>query len=407
VAPGGGLNGDRMPYKLLLADDSVTIQRVIELTFAEEDVTVTAVSDGQQAIALVAADPPDIVLADVGMPKRDGYAVAEFIKSDPTLAHIPVVLLTGAFEPVDDERARGVGCDGVLAKPFEPQLLISRVKELLRGIAPSPAAASREHEAVRSPVTDVAAAIDAAAAHGLPARQPAAMDHEDHAVDADATVRYPRPPALPHEELRLDIESLEIRPEPTPVADPSLDDYFDRLDAAFAHLTGGQAGTSGAKAQAAEPWTAGLRGTSDWPPSQSGGSPADRATGTSAGVEGDRPILEVSGPGPEAGASSSPGDDLEAAARAVSVQVPDAFASLLDAEREHGAEVVHRGPASSAAAVVLPGTAVTQAFIDHVVRLVSERLGERAVRDEIARLVSGTAERLIREEIERLKAGIR
>jgi CheY-like chemotaxis protein len=408
VAPDGGLDGDRMPYKLLLADDSVTIQRVIELTFADEDIKVTAVGDGQQAIALVTADPPDIVLADVGMPKRDGYAVAEFIKNDPTLAHIPVLLLTGAFEPVDDERARAVGCDGVLAKPFEPQLLIRRVKELLKGITPTPATASREHEGVRSPVTGAVAAIDAAAAaNALAMPQPAARDHEDQAVDADATVRYPRPPALPPEELRLDIESLEIRPEPTPAADPSLDDYFDRLDAAFAHLTGGQAGTSGARDQAAEPWTAGLRGTSDWPPSNSGASPADRGTSPGVGVEGDRPILEVSGPGPETGASSSPGDDLEAAARAVSVQVPDAFASLLDAEREHGAEVVRRGPVPSAAAVVLPGTAVTQAFIDHVVRLVSERLGEAAIRDEIARIVSATAERLIREEIERLKAGIR
>ncbi len=95
-----------MPYKLLLADDSVTIQRVIELTFAEEDVHVTAVSDGQQAIDLIQAARPDIVLADVGMPERDGYEVAAFIKNDPALAHIPVLLLTGAFEPIDEERAQ-------------------------------------------------------------------------------------------------------------------------------------------------------------------------------------------------------------------------------------------------------------------------------------------------------------
>ena len=103
-----------MPYNFLLADDSVTIQRVIELTFAEEDVTVMAVSDGQQAIDLIQAAPPDIVLADVGMPARDGYEVAAFVKDDPGLAHIPVLLLTGAFEPIDEERARAVRCDGVL-----------------------------------------------------------------------------------------------------------------------------------------------------------------------------------------------------------------------------------------------------------------------------------------------------
>ena len=97
-----------MPRKLLLADDSVTIQRVIELTFADEDVKVVAVGDGKQAIERVEADRPDIVLADVGMPERDGYEVAAFIKGNPQLAHIPVLLLTGAFEPIDESaRPRG------------------------------------------------------------------------------------------------------------------------------------------------------------------------------------------------------------------------------------------------------------------------------------------------------------
>ena len=90
-----------MPHKLLLADDSVTIQRVIELTFADEDVEVLAVGDGKQAIARVQSDRPDIVLADVGMPELDGYEVAAFIKKHPDLAHIPVLLLTGAFEPIE------------------------------------------------------------------------------------------------------------------------------------------------------------------------------------------------------------------------------------------------------------------------------------------------------------------
>ena len=84
-----------MPHKLLLADDSVTIQRVIELTFADEDVQVIAVGNGQDAIDRVQRDPPDIVLADAGMPERNGYEVAAFIKGQPAYAHIPVVLLTG------------------------------------------------------------------------------------------------------------------------------------------------------------------------------------------------------------------------------------------------------------------------------------------------------------------------
>jgi len=144
-------------HTLLLADDSVTIQRVIELTFADENVDVVAVSDGDAAIAcLDASPPPDIVLADIDMPGRNGYEVARYVKQSPRLAHIPVVLLTGAFEPVDQARAAEAGCDGILAKPFEPQLVIGRVKELLakpRGaagqplaeqIAPPPAASSAD-----------------------------------------------------------------------------------------------------------------------------------------------------------------------------------------------------------------------------------------------------------------------
>src|SRR5438445_2585508 len=126
-----------MSHTLLLADDSVTIQRVIELTFADEDVKVVAVSDGDQAIQRLDSAPPDIVLADIGMPGKNGYEVAQYIKRSPKLARIPVVLLTGAFEPVDQARAAEAGCDGILAKPFEPQLVITRVKELLGRAGPA------------------------------------------------------------------------------------------------------------------------------------------------------------------------------------------------------------------------------------------------------------------------------
>ena len=122
-----------MSQTLLVADDSATIRRVIELTFADEDIRVIAVGNGQQAIDRIKANPPDIVLADARMPERDGYEVATFIKEDPALAHIPVVLLTVAGEPVDEDRARQVGCDAVLVKPFAPQVVINRVRELLGG----------------------------------------------------------------------------------------------------------------------------------------------------------------------------------------------------------------------------------------------------------------------------------
>ena len=133
-----------MPPRILLADDSVTVQKVIELTFSDEGMEVIAVGDGRQAIEQIDAAPPDIVLADVSMPERDGYEVAAHVKQTPALAHIPVVLMTGAFEQLDEARARAVGCDGVLAKPFEPQMVITMVRELLAQRAGSSAVAALE-----------------------------------------------------------------------------------------------------------------------------------------------------------------------------------------------------------------------------------------------------------------------
>ena len=128
-----------MPKTLLLADDSVTIQRVIELTFAHEDVRVVSVGDGRRAVEWLERERPDIVLVDVDVPALSGYDVAAHVKGSPRLAQVPVILLAGAFEPVDEERVKAIGCDGVLVKPFEPQQLVSRVKELLTR-APTPVA---------------------------------------------------------------------------------------------------------------------------------------------------------------------------------------------------------------------------------------------------------------------------
>jgi len=130
-----------MGHTILLADDSITIQKVIELTFSDEDFKLHTVSNGQKAIDEIRAVKPDVVLCDIIMPEKNGYEVCEFIKTNADLKHIPVLLLTGAFEPFDQERARQAGCDGFLAKPFEPQTLISKVRELLAGATkPTPAA---------------------------------------------------------------------------------------------------------------------------------------------------------------------------------------------------------------------------------------------------------------------------
>ncbi|WP_243338681.1 response regulator, partial [Anaeromyxobacter soli] len=135
-----------MPKNLLLADDSITIQKVVGITFANEDYQVVAVGNGEDAIARARELRPDVILADVVMPKRNGYEVCEAVKADPALAHIPVVLLAGTFEAFDEARARSARADGHVAKPFESQALINKVRELVEGkaaVAASAAAAPR------------------------------------------------------------------------------------------------------------------------------------------------------------------------------------------------------------------------------------------------------------------------
>jgi CheY-like chemotaxis protein len=117
--------------KLLLADDSVTIQRVIELTFSDDAFEVVTVGDGCLALEKLEDVRPDIVLCDVIMPEIDGYEVCRRIKSNPAFSQVPVLLLTGAFEPLDEEKAARVGADGFVAKPFDPDTLIVRVRGLL------------------------------------------------------------------------------------------------------------------------------------------------------------------------------------------------------------------------------------------------------------------------------------
>lgn len=118
--------------KLLLADDSATIQKVIDLTFADEGVRVVAVGNGQDAIDQLLELQPDIVLADVFMPARNGYEVCEYVKTNEKLKHIPVMLLVGSFEPFDEAEARRVGADDILTKPFQSiRRLIDRVGSLV------------------------------------------------------------------------------------------------------------------------------------------------------------------------------------------------------------------------------------------------------------------------------------
>jgi CheY-like chemotaxis protein len=435
-----------VPQTLLLADDSVTIQRVIELTFADEDINVVAVSDGDQAIARLDTMPPDIVLVDVGMPGRSGYDVADHVKHTPHLSHIPVVLLTGAFEPVDEVKANAIGCDGVLAKPFEPQNVISRVKELLG--KPAPVAA-------------------------VPAL-------------SDGLAMFP-----------TELQNVENAVAETPISNEAtakLDEYFDQLDSAFARFTSAQVvkpvdllppaedtapadldwfAPRASEAPAAFDTSLALNPPSDpaalqlsddselvrefqlfkAPPIVPQAEPVEEPDTITDAVEPEaaaapEPVAmpelaavavaaSVPMPAPEPVAVPEPVTALTVAARselvaytqaampdelvaprAIAVGEPlvvvpsaprelpplgDAFAAILAAEQgDAGTPAAWPAPAAAAVAPV-----ITDELIERVSRRVIEQLTDQVVREAVANAVSSVAERLVREEIERIKSAIK
>jgi CheY-like chemotaxis protein len=180
-----------MPKTLLLADDSVTIQKVVGISFANEDVRLITVDNGDAAIARAKQERPDVILADVVMPGKSGYEVCEAVKADPNLRHIPVLLLTGTFEAFDEARATRAGAAGHIAKPFESQLLVEQVKRLLAQSDAQRSAAARAPAAAPAP-----ARSRTRRRHRSPARTPAAAPAPPARAPTAATTQPAR--ARPH-----------------------------------------------------------------------------------------------------------------------------------------------------------------------------------------------------------------
>ncbi len=180
---------------ILLADDSVTIQKVVELTFMDENFRVTSVSNGAEAIARLGESTPDVVITDVHMPGADGYEVCR--RSKELHPRVPVLLLVGTFETFDSESAARCGADGHLKKPFDSQDLLRRVREL----ASSGSVASPTPLAVPTPSAPEFAAPAFAS--------PTFADPAPFETEAPGWGSVPELPAeLPYDEL-LPLEPVE------------------------------------------------------------------------------------------------------------------------------------------------------------------------------------------------------
>ena len=121
-----------MPKKLLLAEDSLTIRRVFELALSRSDIAITAVDNGEDAVRLAGEIFPDIVVADLTLPGKNGFVVAAELRAMEKTEKIPVLILSGTLVPLDEARYKASGARGVLFKPFESRELLENIERLLR-----------------------------------------------------------------------------------------------------------------------------------------------------------------------------------------------------------------------------------------------------------------------------------
>ncbi|MDY0190000.1 MAG: response regulator [Desulfuromonas sp.] len=246
-----------MSRRLLLADDSVTIQKVIEITLSDKDYILRVASDGDEAMRMANNETPDLIMADVFMPGKNGYEVCEAVRSTPALQAVPVLLLAGTFEPFDQKKAEAVGANGWIVKPFSSQALIDKVEELL-ALAPAqeqwqvtPSTASGDQDILQA--LEEVTASQSAAATPATAIEPVFEGAVDFELDSAAS--EPLEPAVPAPAVEPTPSTVEPEPfsfsvEEEPVAPAVSADPF----AARADTDAFTAETSSAAEPIAEPF---------------------------------------------------------------------------------------------------------------------------------------------------------
>ncbi len=324
-----------MSTTLLLADESPTIRRAVELAFATEGVRVVTAENGEAAIATIKADRPDVVLADIGIRHKSGYEVAAFVKGTPELSGIPVLLLAGAFSPVDEALVEQTGCEGVLVKPFEATQVVERVRALLAGVHGTPMTAA---SVVVQAADRRLGPIDLASLDLSLSRAP-----EPQSTPSGADSLHIAPPTSVPE---LGVPSPSAASGAGPSTD-SLDDYFDQLDAAFSARAAGRSASPSHTSDGAVPQT---------------------------GMGGNEQPLRLDPLVPDLAAE--PPSDAGGRTDEPSFETPTIDEAFVD-------EIANRVAGRFAPAVV--GDAVREAVKDLVADSVSE-IAERLIREEIARL---------------------
>jgi CheY-like chemotaxis protein len=209
-----------MSKTILCADDSATMQKVAEITFAATDYKYVGARSADEALKLAKSDKPALILADAVMPGKTGYDLCKAVKSDPDLSGIPVLLMCGNSQAYDAARGDAAGADGHVTKPWDSQVLLDKVGEVLGAGAARPAAASAPAAAARSTAVPAPAAPPKVPSVPTPPAPPAAA--KPPAPPRSATIMgMPTFTMPPGKDIPGVTPMTSSAPPPAPMATPT------------------------------------------------------------------------------------------------------------------------------------------------------------------------------------------
>lgn len=118
--------------KILVVDDSITVREIIRRVMEEEGYEVITSADGRDALRRVETEHPDLILLDIVLPEFDGFEICRRIKSVDMFRHIPVVLVTGRSQLIDEQEMKAIGAVDYILKPIDPMMILGKVEQLLK-----------------------------------------------------------------------------------------------------------------------------------------------------------------------------------------------------------------------------------------------------------------------------------
>lgn len=410
-----------MSKTILLADDSITIQKVIELTFMDQDCEVVAVGTGDEAIEKLGEMKPDLVIADVHMPGADGYEVAG--RSKERHPGVPVLLLVGTFEPFDESEMAASGADSHLKKPFDSQELLQLVERLMESA--EEAAPAEEESAEAAPPEPppgprpVPEPVDAEPPEAEPSRP--------EPVEAAPAEAAPAPFPGGAETVRLD--SLDLESGGPSVAEPAAGEAESpREISRETEVIAGEDVTWGnldleavAEEEEEPPGSTEVEAPADATPlSEQDAKPAEpedagepfrlsepESEGFSLELEPEVESTPESAPEPAAPEAGAPEPEAPPAPepkppeppRPEPVREPAAASSAAPPPSAPSSTA----PSSAAAAAA---TGLSDADVERIARRVAELVGPEAIKDVAWEIVPDLAEVVIRDRIQQLESQV-